>query len=270
MKYIVIWLSVLVCLALDLTTESSSAGPIQNSENLQSVILDHSSKNNAIMFGGKHGSYRADNDFVAQLLPGLREQGFEYLALEFEKNPRKNSLHQIVQDYAHGKVTRENMPIAWISREKRYCAGTFDLIDVAKKLGMKIVFYDAGEGEYNSWGEREKISFDNLRELLFETDPDAKAVIFCGASHINEKPHEDMSADLRKGPQGKIKYLACYIDEGSKGKNFTVSLLGDSISKIISPHCDMVVDLAANTYHHSSQSKCLQMTSSPGDRGGTH
>jgi hypothetical protein len=268
MKDALIWLSVLIGLSPAFTPESSPAASIQTSETLQSVILDHSSKNDVIMFGGKHGTYRADNDFVAQLLPGLRQRGYEYLALEFEKNPRKDSLHEAVQRYAHGTLTREDMPVAWISREERYCAGTFDLIDAARKLGMKIVCYDADEGEYNSWEEREKVSFENLTELIFKKDPTAKAVIFCGASHINEEPHKDISADVRKGLQGNMEYLGCYIHHWCKGKNFTVSLLGDSIPKMIAPYCDMVVDLAANTYRCSSQLRCLETT--PPERGERH
>jgi len=254
-KHILLWISVFVGLTVGLSTETCQARSIQDTEYLQTVILDHSSKSKVVMFGGKHGSYRADDDFVAQLLPKLNKQGFEYLALEFEKNPRKNSLHEIVQDYAHGKLIKEHIHIAWISREKRYCAGTFDLMDVAKNLGMNFIFYDADEGEYNSWKEREKISFSNLKELIFEKDPNAKAVIFCGASHINEEPYEDMSGDVRKGSQEKIRYLACYIDKGSNAHNFTVSLLGASVSGIIAPHCDMVVDLNDSTYYYNCHSQ---------------
>ena len=252
MKDILIWISVLVGLTVGLSTENSPAVRLQDTEYLETVILDHSSKSKVVMFGGKHGSYRADDDFVAQLLPKLNEQGFEYLAIEFEKNPRKDSLHEIVHDYAHGKLIKGDMDIAWISREKRYCAGTFDLIDTAKKSGMKIVFYDADGSAYSSWGERDEISFNNLKELIFERDPNAKVVIFCGASHINEKPYEDMSVDLRKGSQEKTRYLACYIDKGSNESNFTVSLLGGSVSRIITPHCDMVVDLTDSTYHYNN------------------
>ena len=255
MKDRLISISVLVSLTVGVSTESSPAVSIQDTEYLETVILDHSSKSKVVMFGGKHGSYRADDDFVAQLLPKLNKRGFEYLAIEFEKNPRKDSLHEIVHDYAHGTLTKGDMDIAWISKEKRYCAGTFDLIDTAKKSGMKIVFYDADGGAYSSWGERDKISFNNLKELIFERDPNAKVVIVCGASHINEKPYEDMSGDLRKGSQEKIRYLACYIDKGSNGNNFTVSLLGGSVSRIIAPHCDMVLDLTDSTYYYNSQSE---------------
>lgn len=254
-KHILIWISVFVGLTVGIGTETCQARSSHDTEYLQTVILEHSSKSKVVMFGGKHGSYRADDDFVAQLLPQLNKQGFEYLALEFEKTPRKNSLHEIVQDYAHGKLIREDINIAWISREKRYCAGTFDLMDVAKNLGMNLIFYDADEGEYNSWKERERISFSNLKELIFEKDPNAKAVIFCGASHINEKPYEDMTKDVRKGSQEKIRYLACYIDKGSHANNFTVSLLGASVSGIIAPHCDMVVDLNDSMYYYNCHSQ---------------
>lgn len=255
MKRVLMWLSVFGILTAGSTTQISPAKSMQNRKSLEGIVLDNSSKNKVVMFGEKHGTYRADNDFLARLLPELREKGFEYLAIEFEKNPRKNSFHEIIQDYADGRLTRQDMRTMWVGREKRLCAGTFDLIDTAKKLGMKLIFYDADESAYNSWEERERISFDNLKELVFEKDPKGKVVIFCGASHINEKPYEDMSADLQRASQEKIRYLACYIDKDFRGKNFTISLVGSSDSQIIAPHCDMIVDLDENIYYYNFESK---------------
>jgi hypothetical protein len=77
MKHLLIWISVLLGLTVGLGTETCQARSIQDTEYLQTVILEHSSKSKVVMFGGKHGSYRADDDFVAQLLPKLNKQGFE-------------------------------------------------------------------------------------------------------------------------------------------------------------------------------------------------
>jgi hypothetical protein len=250
-KTAVILLALLPMLA---TTHPCVAKPVQGGKSLKRVILDNSLNNKVVMFGGKHGSYRTDEDFVAELLPQLRALGFKYLAIEFEKNPRRNSLHEIIRDYAYGKLARTEIDITWINRERKYCAGTFDLIATAKNSGMQLILYDADEGAYDAWNEREQISFSNLKELIFEKDPDAKVVILCGASHINEKPHVDMSADLRKGHQ-EMEYLACYIDKGCTRKNLTVSLLGRSVSRIIAPHCDMVVDLDEHTYYYTFEAK---------------
>jgi hypothetical protein len=228
----------------------TSANAIQSSESIESIVLNHSSKNKVIMFGGKHEAYRNDNDFVAELLPKLKEQGFEYLAIEFEKNPRKNSFHKIIQNYTYDILSIRDMRYMWIYRERVFCAGTFDLIDTAKALGMRIVFYDADEGAYKFWYQREQIAFNNLRELIFNQDPDARVIVFCGALHINEKPHDDIYGAAPTGSYNKIKYLANYLDQDSRNRNFTVSLIGWQDSEIIAPYCDLVVDLDENAYYY--------------------
>jgi hypothetical protein len=227
-----------------------SAVPDQTRESVNQVVMANAVENQVVMFGGVHGTYREDDDFVAELIPRLEADGFTYLAMEFEYQPRKDSLHEVIQEYASGRLTRESMRTMWIRRERRVCAGTFDLIDAAKKAGMKVVFYDADETRYKSWRDREKMAFRHLERMIFSQDPVAKVVIFCGAWHINKKPHEDASADLRRGPAGNIKYLAYYIDELLKNRTFTVSLLGPLYAKIITPYCDLVLDLEANAHYY--------------------
>jgi len=107
------------------------------------------------------------------------------------------------------------------------------------------------EDSYKQWRDREKIAYANLEQMIFHKDPVAKVVIFCGAWHINERPYGDASADLRMGHPERIKYLAFYMDETFKGKTFTVSLLGPLYSKIITPYCDLVLDLEENTYYYN-------------------
>lgn len=251
MRNIFTWLIILGLLAGGAYVQMTSAKPINSREAIEKIILDHSSRTRVVMFGGRHETYRADNDFVAELLPKLREQGFKYLAVEFEKNPREDTFHRIIQDYAHGNLRKRDIRYMWIFREQIHCAGTFDLIDKANESNMKIVFYDADEYSYKYWHEREIISYRNLKELIFDRDPAAKVVIFCGALHINERPHEDIYAASWEGKQEKMKYLASYLEDDSRNRNFTVSLVGRHDSQLVAPHCDMVVDLDDNHYFYT-------------------
>ena len=253
MKKNLVFLVVLDILTMGAAEGAAFAVPVQTRESVKRVVMANAVENQVVMFGGVHGTYREDEDFVAELIPSLKEDGFTYLALEFEYRPRKDSLHEVIQDYASGRLTRESMRTMWIRREQRICAGTFDLIDTAKKAGMKVVFYDADESRYKSWSDREKMAFHHLEQIIFTRDPVAKVVVFCGAWHINKKPHEDASADLRRGPAGSIKYLAYYIDELFKNQTFTVSLLGPLYADVITPYCDLVLDPEANTYYYPKQ-----------------
>ncbi|MBW1862956.1 MAG: hypothetical protein JRJ02_11370 [Deltaproteobacteria bacterium] len=253
MRKILIGLSILGSFAMGNAMQIPLEATVQTRESLRNVVLSNATENKVVMFGGVHGSYREDENFVAELIPRFGEAGFAYLALEFEKNPRKNSLHEAIKDYAFGRLTRETIRTAWIKREQRICAGTFDLIDAAKKAKMKIVFYDADDGTYKYWRDRERIAFDNLEQMIFDKDPIARVVIFCGLWHINERPHEDASAELGGWLPERIKYLAFYFDEAYKSKTFTVSLLGPLQSKIITPYCDMVLDLEENTYYYQKR-----------------
>jgi hypothetical protein len=232
----------------------TSAVPAQTRESVRRVVMTSAAENRVVMFGGIHGTYREDEDFVAELIPRLEDDGFTYLAMEFERRPRRDSLHEVIQDYASGRLTREGMRTMWIKREQRICAGTFDLIDAAKRAGMKVVFYDADENRYKSWRDRERIAFRHLEQMVFTKDPIAKVVVFCGAWHINKEPHDDASADLRRGPAGSIKYLAYYIGELFKNRTFTVSLLGPLYAEIITPYCDLVLDLEENAYYYRKTS----------------
>jgi len=226
MRKILIGLLILGSFSISAAKQIPLEAAVQTRESLGNVVMSNAAENRIIMFGGVHGSCREDEDFVAELIPRLEEAGFAYLAIEFEKEPSKDSLHEVIEDYAFGRVTMENIRTMWLKRERKICAGTFDLINAAKKAKMKIVFYDAGEDSYKQWRDREKIAYANLEQMIFHKDPVAKVVIFCGAWHINERPYGDASADLRMGAPEKIKYLASYMDENFKGKTFTVSLLG--------------------------------------------
>lgn len=101
-----------VGLAAFLSTQSYASA---KSPSLYERILSRTKDSQVVMFGEEHGTYRKDNDFVIALLPKLKSQGFDYLALEF---PMRNSDYLSpamiwLLDYADGKVDRKDMPGAY-------------------------------------------------------------------------------------------------------------------------------------------------------------
>jgi len=111
---------------------------------------------------------------------------------------------------------------------------------------MQILFYDASEDEYESFNQRDKIAFENLKELIFDKDPNAKVIVYCGTKHINEKPTFEKSFARPIGKES-TKFLGFYLNEYTRGKNFTVSLCEYSMYK--PPHCDLIIDLDESEYY---------------------
>lgn len=226
---------------------------------LEETILENASKNKTIMFGEGHwqppvifGSKqdeflaRHDSDFVADFLPRLKDCGFRYLAIEHERNPL-TEVKKTFADYAYGKITRKELDRWSLEEEKRYYPGWFDLIDAARKAKVKIVCYDANKEEFTSWNHREEIAFNNLKELIFDKDPNAKVIIYCGVGHLNEKPlYNKNIAGWEEGKglmnkDGKYICLGFHLDKYTEGKNFTVSLVENSDAQIDTPYCDIMV-----------------------------
>lgn len=225
---------------------SQAYGKQKEWQELEEIVLSNSKKNKVVMFGDDHKKYRLDNDFVAGLLPKLKEQGFQYLALEFDRKPsEENSLRKILEDYAKGKITREKIDQTWIDEEKYETTGWFDFIDSAKKAKLNIVCYDA-EKESEFWNDREKKAFNNLRELIFDKDKDAKVVVYCGLLHLNEKPTHKLHR-INIGFENKdetYECLAFHINNYTKGKILTVSL-----TYLLKPfYCDIIIDLKNSKY----------------------
>lgn len=111
---------------------------------------------------------------VQDLLPGLREQGFNYLALEalvIEEAPRLN-YPDTVPLMRTGFYTHEQQ---------------FDhLIRTAKDLGFKLVAYESiGQGD------REAGQAHKLYDATFAADPSAKVVVLAGLDHIFESSGEN-------------------------------------------------------------------------------
>ncbi len=241
-------------------------------KDLEKIVLSESSKNKIVMFGETHIGYRKDSDFVIKILSELKKQGFNYFALELvrisqkEKNSPAKILSRIFTDYVSGKITKEDIYLnnhctylndySWTFEDlEDYVTGWLDLVDKAKRAGMKIVYYDANHEEYSSFNEREEKAFKNLKELIFDKDPKAKVIVYSGGNHLNEKEaynpnlirYEEFWGFKNKSQNGKFKCLAYHLNQYTQGKILTVSLRGSD--KYVK-YCDMALDLDKN--------KCLR------------
>lgn len=234
----------------------SYATNFTNQKKLEELVLSNSVKSKIVMFGEYHIRYRFDSDFVIGILPKLKEQGFNYFALELDRNPPEtNKLKKTLSDYASGKLTE--MSLNWIYPEDKSAAGWFDLINAVKKADMEIICYDANENELTSWNDREEIAFKNLKELIFDKYPDAKVIIYCGASHLNEKPTYDEEARnweqgnglVNNDKDGRYTCLAFHMNKHTRGKTFTVCLV--PFYKKPS-YCDLTIDLLKKEYWHNN------------------
>ncbi len=231
-------------------------------QDLENIVLSESSKSKVVMFGESHNEYRKDNDFVINILPKLKEQGYKYLALELVREPSgymEGIVSRLFTDYISGKITRKDITPSNCRIDfeeiETFATGWLDLIDEAKELGMKVVLYDANHDEHSSFNKREEVAFKNLKELIFNKDPEAKAVIYCGRRHINEKEvydpevakWEDSLFLLNPSKDRKFKSVAYHLNKYTQGKTLTVSLKGsDEYVK----YCDIDLDLDEN--------KCLR------------
>lgn len=231
---------------------------IEEKQDLEKIVLSQSSEYNIVMFGEFHIGYRKDNDFVIKILPELKKQGFEYLAMELVRNPSsfmEAEVSKIFTDYISGRITKKDINIgnyALDLEDVETCAtGWLDVVDKAKEVGMKIIFYDANGEEYSSFNEREKKSFKNLKEIILDKNPNAKIAIYCGRRHLNEREAydkeivewEEILNCRNPSKNGKFKSVAYYLNLYTQGKVLTISLKGSN--KYIK-YCDIDLDLDKN------------------------
>ncbi len=185
-------------------------------------ILYSASESQVVMFGEIHPLYRKDNDFVISLLPSLRSEGFDYLAIELPREVFPHSYVKTLQDYASDAISRSDIDTNHRIEIAVYTPGWLDLIDSARGVGMIIVPYDLAylEDSDSLSDLREETDFGNLSELIFNKDPGAKVVIYCGGFHLNE---ESSVLEFEGIRYNKIKWLGQYIDEYTGGNSLTVS-----------------------------------------------
>ena len=215
--------------------------------------MSHSAKNQVVMFGEKHKAYTKDNYFVIDLLSKLKKQGFNYLALEFSRNPITEFSNSLTS-YALDELTRDEISNSIKKQISIFAPGWLDLIDTARKYDMKIICYDVNPKEYKSWDHREKLAFNNLKELIFDKDPDAKIIVYCGGAHVNEKPRYsfimvswEQSRGLGNEEHKIFTSLACCLDKYTKGKTLTVFL---EPTYNFPPNCDIVINLEKRQYRY--------------------
>ncbi|PHR63484.1 MAG: hypothetical protein COA51_10270 [Idiomarina sp.] len=107
-----------------------------------------------------------------RLLEQLWDQGFRYLALEALAQDAEDKLSESYVYKKSGYYTNEPL--------------FANLILHARQLGFQLVSYDYGFDISSEAEVRERTGAKNLREKVFNNDPDAKILIHVGYRHINE------------------------------------------------------------------------------------
>lgn len=231
---------------------------IEKKQGLENIVLSQSHEYNIVLFGESHNEYRKDNDFMIKILPELKKQGFEYLAIELVRNPAsfmEKEISKIFTDYISGKITKKDINIGnyalYLEDVELMATGWLDLVEKAKEAGMKVILYDANRDECSSFNEREEKSFKNLKETILNKNPEAKVILYCGRRHLNEKEAYDPELErwenslllTNSSKNEKYKSVAYHLNLYTKGKILTVSLKGsDEYVK----YCDIDLDLDKN------------------------
>jgi len=108
--------------------------------------------------------------FVMQILQPLYDKGFRYFAVETLMESDDLLNERKFPTNGSGKYTREVV-----------CA---DMVRYALEIGYTLVPYEK-EGVKTS-KEREKGQAQNLKERIFDSNPDAKLLLLAGYAHIKE------------------------------------------------------------------------------------
>lgn len=129
------------------------------------ALLSHTDGRQVVMFSENHFMpwHRV---LLADLLPGLREQGFRYLAVEALWN-----------DSLVNAGNPPDLRSGFYAREQHF----YRLLRTAQALGFEFVSYDAWEGD------RELLQARNLYRKTLGKDPDARVVVLAGLEHIYER-----------------------------------------------------------------------------------
>ncbi|MBM3200185.1 ChaN family lipoprotein [Candidatus Woesearchaeota archaeon] len=240
--------------------QTSVINQCSDSKQLEETILSESSKYQVVMLGEDHADLD-DDYFIARLLPELKKQGFKHLAVELERNPPEASLlAKALTDYTASKISPDEMRYrAMYTVLSPYIEGLISIVEAAKKEGMDTICYDPSYNEYESSDRRDELAFKNIKALIFNKEPKAKVIVYCGAAHLNKEkrynPHlwswEGRLRLKNKSKDGKFKCLAYHLNKYSRGKTLTVSVFGDD------PYidCDITLDLKKNEYRKNNQEK---------------
>lgn len=187
-------------------------------ESVDSIILENAAKSKTLFFGESHW-LSEDSDYVMHILPKLKELGFSYLGLEAKVDITETvclhtqDLLKFIQDY------KKKVPLD-LNDYRSALPGWIALTKAALDLGLEIVFFDVYADEVGGYGTpRDTAMLNNLKERIFDKDPDAKAIIYCGVWHCSEQPiHEPYT---RK----KEETLSYLLESYTEGRNYSVALI---------------------------------------------
>jgi hypothetical protein len=133
------------------------------------AILALTKDRKAVFFNEAH-SAPISRTLTVELLPKLREQGFNYFAAE--------TLYETDKDLNKRGYPTEKT--GFYTNEPLYG----EMVRTALKLGFKVVAYDvenAGVGD-----ARERAGADSLYSQVFKKDPNARLIVNAGFAHIQK------------------------------------------------------------------------------------
>lgn len=141
---------------------------------VNAAVIDtiiHQAKNHTIIMINENHYYPNHRTLVSDVLPKLKEIGYNYLALE-ALNPKQDSVLNLPNAYP-------TLETGFYTREQHYA----NLIRKAKALGFRFVAYENEEDNKN----REIGQAENIYNKTFSIDPNCKVVVLAGIDHILEK-----------------------------------------------------------------------------------
>jgi hypothetical protein len=177
-----------------------------------SLILQKAAEHELVMFNEDHNQPHA-RLMLLDLLPDLRDLGYEYLALE--------ALGNIPGRYAYDSLIYERgYPIVHSGIYTR--EATFSmLVREASKLGFTIIGYDQGSGV-----DREITGAQNIIEQITQESVIPKTIVLCGWDHIREGPTHSyweyaLAERLRQktGLDPLTIASTTFVNSGDKAKN---------------------------------------------------
>ena len=179
-------------------------------------LISEAKRNQTFTFGERH-SDEIDDSFFISIIPKLKNIGYSELGLEID-----NRLQENIDKYARGEIDRDSLVRSMKSVHRNY-ESQMNIIDTAIENKMNIHCFDTYFDSHDSlYGEtRDRKQFTNLKERIFDKNPNSKVAIFCGAYHANEKPTK--TRRMINLPYQKT--LGHYLNSHTGGKNVSACFL---------------------------------------------
>jgi len=144
--------------------------------------------------------------FIAELLPRLREAGFEYYAAETfsedvpvlaRRGYPKRTTGYYTQEPVFGQTVREAIALGFTT------------------VAYEALFVTPGADMVDNINAREEGECRNLMARIFSKQPDARVIIHVGMSHAMETPQ-------RSGDGRDIRWMACRLAEATGSELLTI------------------------------------------------